>query len=128
MSLLFSRARLIASFSDSCTDSLPTPIRLRLGTGGKGRAWNVGIFGSRNGSFCPLGTVDPPGTLPAGGVGNGVACGVIGAPGNAVGLITPQAKVLCLPSLRAPSAACAGSGCNRLIQDPPPCFGMRAQS
>ncbi len=35
----------------------------------------------------PLGTVDPPGTLPAGGVGKGVACGVTGAPGTALGLV-----------------------------------------
>jgi hypothetical protein len=86
MSLLFSSARLIASFSASGTDSLPTPRRLKLGTGGNGRAWNVGITGSRNGSFVPLGVVDPPGTLPAGGVGNGVACGVVVLPGGAVGL------------------------------------------
>src|SRR5262245_38574622 len=45
------------------------------------------MTGSRIGSFAPLGTVDPPGTLPAGGVANGVACGVTPPPGGAVGLV-----------------------------------------
>jgi len=45
------------------------------------------MFGSRIGSPVPLGAVDPPGTLPAGGVGNGVACGVTTLPGTAVGLV-----------------------------------------
>src|SRR5215510_16062946 len=45
------------------------------------------MLGSRNGSFAPLGTVDPPGTLPVGGVANGVACGVTTPPGGAVGLV-----------------------------------------
>src|SRR5690349_9661228 len=87
MSLLFSSARLIASFIDNGKVSLPTPKRERLGTGGNGFAWNCGMFGSRRGSPVPLGTVDPPGTFPAGGVGNGVACGVTTLPGGAVGLV-----------------------------------------
>src|SRR6185369_5796560 len=81
MSLLFSRARLIASFIDNDSVSLPTPNRCRLGTGGSGFAWNCGITGSR------IGSVDPPGTVPAGCVGNGVACGVTVLPGGVVGLV-----------------------------------------
>src|ERR1043165_5758025 len=84
MSLLFSSARLIASFIDNDTVSAPTPRRGRLGTGGSGFAWKVGITGSRNGSD---GTLEPPGTVPAGGVANGVACGVAIPPGGAVGLV-----------------------------------------
>jgi hypothetical protein len=34
-----------------------------------------------------MGSVDPPGTVPAGGVANGVACGVTVLPGGAVGLV-----------------------------------------
>src|SRR5215213_2605167 len=87
MSLLFSSARLIESFKDKGTDSLPTPKRERLGTGGNGFAWNCGITGSRKGSFVPLGAVDPPGTLPAGGVGDGVCAGRVVTPGGRVGLV-----------------------------------------
>src|ERR1700752_624513 len=81
MSLLFSSARLIASFIDNDKVVSEIPKRCRLGTGGSGFAWNCGITGSPNGS------PDPPGTLPAGGVGNGVACGVTLLPGGAVGLV-----------------------------------------
>src|SRR5215216_5023725 len=51
------------------------------------------MFGSRKGSFVPLGVplgwVEPPGTVPAGCVGGGVAVGVAGTvvPGGRVGLI-----------------------------------------
>ena len=51
------------------------------------------MFGSRNGSFegegSPDGWVEPPGTLPACGVGDGAAVGVCGrpaVPGGAAGL------------------------------------------
>ena len=40
MSLLFSSARLIASFSDKAIVSVPIPKRWRLGIGGNGRVWN----------------------------------------------------------------------------------------
>jgi len=60
------------------------------------------MFGSRNGSPVPLGILDPPGTLPAGGVGNGVAWGVTTLPGTAVGL------VCCVP---VPGGAVGLVGC-----------------
>lgn len=85
MSLLFSSARLIASFNESGIDSLPTPRRERLGTGGSGFAWNTGMFGSRKGSVDVDGCVEPPGTLPAGGVGAGVCAGIVA--GGAVGFV-----------------------------------------
>src|SRR5215813_7813153 len=48
------------------------------------------MFGSRKGSFEVEGSVEPPGTLPAGGVGDGTTVGVWGrtiVPGGAVGLV-----------------------------------------
>src|SRR6185369_16179867 len=79
MSLLFSSARLIASFRDNGNCSLPTPNRLRLGIGGMGLAWNCGITGSRKGSC----------GSPGKGVGAGVCAGVCAgsAPGGAAGFV-----------------------------------------
>src|SRR5687768_851662 len=89
MSLLFSSARLIASFSDNGNVSVPTPKRLRLGTGGKGRGWNCGITGSRKGSCGAVGTGSPVEGVGAGvcaGIDPGGAAGfVCGAPGGAAG-------------------------------------------
>ena len=96
MSLLFSSARLIESFSDNGNVSLPTPKRLRLGTGGKGLGWNGGITGSRKGSCGAAGTGSPVEGVGAAvaGLGAGVCAGkdpggaagfVGGAPGGAAG-------------------------------------------
>src|SRR6185369_7177444 len=63
------------------------------------------MTGSRTGS------VDPPGTVPAGGVANGVACGVASRPGTAVGL------VCCVPGA-AVGGFCAGFGCPGMIGTP----------
>src|SRR6185369_16400952 len=63
------------------------------------------MFGSRKGSFVVERSVEPPGTLPACGVGDGTTIGVCGrtiVPGGAVGL------VCCVPGGAA--GFCTGDG------------------
>src|SRR5262245_32816365 len=85
MSLLFSSARLIASFRDSgIVAELLMPIRDISGSGGKGLACCNGMFGS--GGYCDVSTcpVDGAGTAGVDGFG-WVTPGTVGCPGGACG-------------------------------------------